>query len=58
MGLNDTIVSCVSHYCFRVIVFPGISSRSAHCIITPGDHEDEALKCFLFKSLKHTLKAV
>lgn len=41
MGLNDTITSCLSHYCSRVIVFPRISSRSTHCIITPSDHGDE-----------------
>lgn len=41
MALNDTIKSCMSHYCFRVIVFPRISSRSAHCIIIPSNHGDK-----------------
>lgn len=40
-GLNDTITSCISHYCFRVIVFPRISSRSTHCVITPSDQRSE-----------------
>lgn len=41
MALDDTITSSVSHYCFRVIVFPRISSRSAHCIIRPSYHGEK-----------------